>query len=147
MFRSTKTYGHDVGLSACFRQWRAEGHCHFLHGYALSFSFTFAAHGLDERGWVMDFGGLKPLKEWLQQTFDHKTMIAADDPQKELFLTMERAGVCRVNILQRGVGCERFAELAGLWVSEWLAEYHPRVRCIEVECREHGANSAKWVNP
>lgn len=27
---STKTYGHEVGLSATFRQWRASSHCRLL---------------------------------------------------------------------------------------------------------------------
>ena len=50
----TKTYGHDLGLSCCFRQWGASSHCRFLHGYALSFSFTFERRdaGLDALGTV-----------------------------------------------------------------------------------------------
>ena len=36
VWRSTKTYGHEEGLSCCFRQWRAtHSHCRLLHGYAL----------------------------------------------------------------------------------------------------------------
>ncbi|SVB70610.1 uncharacterized protein METZ01_LOCUS223464, partial [marine metagenome] len=27
MYQSTKTYGNEVGLSCCFRQWRADSHC------------------------------------------------------------------------------------------------------------------------
>ena len=52
MYNSTKTYGHDVGLSCSFRQWRAQSHCSKVHGYALSVKFTFAAEKLDERNWV-----------------------------------------------------------------------------------------------
>jgi 6-pyruvoyltetrahydropterin/6-carboxytetrahydropterin synthase len=50
-----KTYGHELGLSTCFRQHRAKSHCRFLHGYPLSFTFTFAATQRDENGWVIDF--------------------------------------------------------------------------------------------
>lgn len=32
---STKTYGHNIGLSAVFRQPHADSHCRFLHGYSL----------------------------------------------------------------------------------------------------------------
>lgn len=146
-WRSTKTYGHEEGLSACFRQWRADhSHCRFLHGYALSFRFTFEVYDLDARNWVMDFGGLKPLKAWLKETFDHKTAVALDDPDKEYFEQLHALEVADVVFMEH-VGCERFAEMAGKWVSDWLASNHPRVRCIEVECREHGANSAIWVNP
>lgn len=79
-FRSTKTYGHDIGLSCCFRQWRSASHCRFLHGYALAVHLEFEADDLDARSWVMDFGSLKPVRQWLVQTFDHKTLVAADDP-------------------------------------------------------------------
>lgn len=147
-WRSTKTYGHEEGLSACFRQWRAtHSHCRYLHGYALAFRFTFEALELDRRNWVMDFGGLKPLKTWLKQTFDHKLVIAADDPKREELEHLDTIGAADVLVLEGGVGCERFAELAGVWVSEWLASHGSHVRCVEVECMEHGANSAIWRNP
>ena len=71
-YYSTKTYGHNIGLSACFRQPNAHSHCKFLHGYSLQFKFTFSCDSLDERNWVVDFGGLKPLKAWLENTFDHQ---------------------------------------------------------------------------
>lgn len=147
-WRSTKTYGHDEGLSACFRQWRAtHSHCRLLHGYALAFRFTFEAEELDARNWVMDFGGLKPLREWLKETFDHKLVVAADDPKLLTFMALQSEGLADVAVLNGGVGCERFAELAGVWVTKWLAEQNSPVRCVEVECMEHGANSAIWRNP
>lgn len=48
-YKSTKLYGHEIGLSAAFRQWRAESHCRFLHGYALAVRFEFEADELDVR--------------------------------------------------------------------------------------------------
>ncbi len=144
-WRSTKTYGYDEGLSACFRQWRADSHCSLLHGYALSFKFTFESYALDERNWVMDFGGLKPLKAWLKETFDHKLLVAGDDPMLEELAALNELGLANVHVVT-ATGCEIFAKMAGDWVSAWLSEHNPRVRCIEVECREHGANSAIWMN-
>jgi len=144
-WRSTKTYEHSEGISACFRQWRAShSHCRFLHGYALSFKLTFAAFELDERGWVMDFGGLKEIKAWLKDTFDHKTVVAADDPELDSFRALDDAGMIQLVILDDGVGCERFARHVYDYVTQWLAENNPRVRVVEVECREHGGNSAAW---
>ena len=36
-YYSTKTYGHNIGLSAVFRQPNADhSHCHLLHGYSLA---------------------------------------------------------------------------------------------------------------
>ena len=65
-YYSTKHYGHNIGLSAVFRQPNADhSHCHLLHGYSLAFTFTFGCNELDNKNWAVDFGGLKPLKAWL----------------------------------------------------------------------------------
>lgn len=142
-FLSTKTYGHELGLSAVFRQWRADSHCNQLHGYALSFRFVFEATELDYRNWVMDFGGLKGLKELLQEQFDHKLVVAEDDPELETILNLVDKGVADVQIVE-AVGCEKFAELAASFADTVLYEnkLHTRVKVVEVECSEHGANSA-----
>ena len=59
-YQSTKTFGHDLGISCAFRQWRAtHSHCSKIHGYALSVTMVFEANTLDDRNWVMDFGGFK----------------------------------------------------------------------------------------
>src|SRR5918993_5827328 len=82
LYRSTKTYDHTEGLSCCFRQWRAShSHCRLVHGYALAFKFVFATFELDERNWCFDFGGLKPVKAWLKDLFDHTMLVAQDDPE------------------------------------------------------------------
>lgn len=143
MYKSTKTYGHEIGLSACFRQWRAESHCRLLHGYALAVKFVFAAEGLDIRNWVVDFGSLKSLKGWLENTFDHTMLVAEDDPQWALFKQLEMAGVARM-VTVPATGCEAFAELIYGATEIWLKDngYSPRVKLISVEVREHGANSA-----
>ena len=143
MFRSTKKYGHEVGFSCAFRQWKADSHCRFLHGYALSFKFTFEADELDYRNWVVDFGGLKALKKELEQYFDHKTVVAEDDPQLELFKQMEEAGALDL-VITSAVGVEKFAYAAYLLADKVLREegFAPRCRVIEVEVAEHGANSA-----
>ena len=84
-FYSGKTYTHATGHSCAFRQWKADSHCNLIHGYALQFEFTFGGDQLDERNWIVDFGGLKPLKEWLKEMFDHTYLVAEDDPELETF--------------------------------------------------------------
>jgi 6-pyruvoyltetrahydropterin/6-carboxytetrahydropterin synthase len=142
-FQSTKKYGHEVGISACFRQWGAKSHCAQLHGYALAFKFTFEADELDERNWVVDFGGLKPLKKALEDNFDHKTVVAKDDPLIDWFHEAAAHGILDLNVVEK-VGCEAFAELAFNLATEVLKEqgFAPRCRVIEVEVSEHGSNSA-----
>jgi 6-pyruvoyltetrahydropterin/6-carboxytetrahydropterin synthase len=140
----TKTYGHDLGLSACFRQWRAKSHCQYLHGYPLSFSFTFESSELDENGWVIDFGSLKPIKEWLVNNFDHKTLVAKDDPYIHIF-EMLNNHLSDSNIVDR-VGCEAFAKMAYDFVKQWLKDsgFSLRVYLERVDVAEHGSNAVSY---
>jgi len=117
-YLSTKTYGNDRGLSCCFRQWRStHSHCSLLHGYSIGIKLIFESETLDDRNWVMDFGGLKAFKEWSEYMFDHTLCIAEDDPHLEMFKKMaelglqDQGGVCDLRIVP-AVGCEKFAELA-----------------------------------
>ena len=141
-FYSTKTYGHNIGLSAVFRQPLAHSHCKFLHGYSLQFKFTFGCNELDERNWVVDFGGLKPLKAWLEDSFDHKLVLDREDPMLYKFTELENAGLAEITLLD-GVGVEKFAEHAYNFANTLVQDMTDgRCKCVEVECAEHGANSA-----
>ncbi len=142
-YLSTKTYGHERGLSCAFRQPNAiHSHCSLLHGYALSFKFTFGCHELDDKNWVVDFGGLKELKDWLEDNFDHKIAVDKDDPMLDNIRVLEEQGLGEIRTMD-GVGCEKFAEHA-LKFADYLAIKLSQGRCWceEVEVREHGANSA-----
>ena len=143
MYISTKTWGHEVGLSAAFRQWRAESHCRFIHGYALSIRVEFEAKELDYRNWVVDFGSLKSFKGMLENQFDHKTIVAEDDPELETFQDLDRKGLIQLRVLPK-VGCEAFAEYVCGAADVWLRDngYYGRVHVRLVEVKEHGANSA-----
>lgn len=171
MYISTKTYGNDRGLSCCFRQWRStHSHCSLLHGYSIGIRLVFESETLDDRNWVMDFGGLKAFKDWTEHMFDHTLVIAKDDPHLDLFLKMadlglqDQGGVCDIRLVE-AVGCEKFAELAYHVMADilktfqadetWhfmddkeIVEYAPRypvgqgVRLRSVEVFEHEGNSA-----
>ena len=145
-YRSTKTYGHNIGLSAVFRQPHADhSHCRFLHGYSLAFKFTFTASELDHRNWVQDFGGLKELKQWLEEQFDHKVVIDSEDPHMEDFYDLEKKGLAEITVMD-GVGAEKFAEHAWRFADELVQrQTDGRVSCESCECSEHGANSAIYT--
>lgn len=144
-FKSTKTYDHNVGFSCAFRQWRANSHCSFLHGYPLSFKFVFATNELDERNWVVGYGDLKEVKNWLEYMFDHTTCVAVDDPEIETFRALHDKKIIDLRILPSGVGCERTAEFVGEYVNQWVKN-NTSGRCWleSVEVREHSANSALY---
>ena len=145
-YRSTKTYGHTIGLSSAFRQWRAESHCRLIHGYALGIRLEFEAEELDARNWVVDFGSLKSLKGMLEDTFDHSLLVAEDDPMLDELARLGELGLARIVIVP-ATGCERFAELIFECVEVWLKDngYAPRCNIALVEVSEHGANSAIYT--
>jgi 6-pyruvoyltetrahydropterin/6-carboxytetrahydropterin synthase len=168
-YLSTKTYGNDRGLSCCFRQWRAtHSHCSTLHGYSIGIKLIFESETLDDKNWVMDFGGLKLFKEWADHMFDHTVVVAQDDPMLDFFKHMneivdsnsknhlskipyERGALCDLRIVE-GVGCEMFAKLCYDEMSRILEELkqgstgrypvNAGVRLVSAEVFEHGANSA-----
>lgn len=145
MYLSTKTYDHNEGLSCAFRQWRAASHCRLIHGYALKVILTFEADSLDDRNWVQDFGGLKPIKAWLHDTFDHTLCVAEDDPEIETFRGLHALGVIDLRIVA-SVGCEKFAEMIFNHVHNWVQlESDSRVRLRSAEVKEHEGNSAIYT--
>lgn len=147
-FHSTKTFGHELGLSCCFRQHGAtHSHCSLLHGYAIAVSLEFQATNLDEKNWVADFGGLKQVKQFLQETFDHKLLVAQDDPHLDQLTMLSGLDLAHVVVLP-AVGCEAFAAYVGEKVQAMMVtQYGFRVRLTKCEVREHGANSAFVTYP
>ena len=146
MFRSTKRFS---GYSCCFRQWRAEhSHCRFLHGYALSFRVEFSGP-LDHRNWVCDFGSFSRngIKDRLRFLFDHTTIIAEDDPEKQYFQELEAKGLVQLRIFD-AVGAEKFAQKVYTEIMLLLEkDTHAagRVHVSRVECFENENNSAIFI--
>jgi 6-pyruvoyltetrahydropterin/6-carboxytetrahydropterin synthase len=139
-----------------------------MHGYSIGIKLVFESETLDDRNWVMDFGGLKAFKEWSEWQFDHTTVIAKDDPEYKTFVELNRiqGGFKNMGIIDLrtvdGVGCEKFAELVYRVMNEILVAYqegrswtHPDGRIFEArypvgqgvrlrsaEVFEHAGNSA-----
>lgn len=143
IYRSTKTYDHNEGMSCCFRQWRANhSHCRFLHGYALAFRFVFATTRLDHNNWCLDFGSLQPLKMWLKDMFDHTFLVSEDDPELSRFQLLEKHSIVKLRVLP-AVGCEATAKYVFDYVDVFVKKATDgRVWLESVEVKEHGGNSA-----
>mgnify|MGYP003322083869 FL=1 len=111
-------------------------------GYALQFELTFGSEKLDERNWVVDFGGLKELKTWLKYMFDHTYLVASDDPEFETFVDLSNRNIIDLREVS-STGCERFAELTFNEASRIIeAQYGNRCWVESVTVREHEHNSA-----
>lgn len=159
---STKNYGPEEGFAVAYRQWRADRKsgkgpnevytkdeipgCSAIHGYAMSFYFEFESETLDARNWVVDFGSLRPLKEFLKETFDHTMLVAADDPFYDKYVELRELGLCKL-VEVENTGCEALSKFLCDYVNHiFLPEHYPNgaqeIFCRKVEVRETPSNSA-----
>lgn len=64
----------------------AEDHpCGRLHGHNYMLKVVLLAKHLDETGFVIDYGRLKPFSDWLDATLDHRHLndVVAGNPTAE----------------------------------------------------------------
>lgn len=135
----TKTYEN---LKAAHRQWRHPGHCHFVHGENWTLHLTFKAERLDEQNFVVDFGGLRPLRDKLEHLFDHTLLIDQDDPQRTVFEEMHKQQLADVRFLPSASAeglCRYVFELADQFVRELTSN---RVWVEQVVVEEDAKNTA-----
>ena len=128
------------------RQHKHEGHCSKIHGHNWSFKFTFAVNQLDENGFVIDFGKLKWLKEYLNDKFDHKLVLNVEDPAYG-FLTAQLVNYADI-VTVPNCGAEGLAQYLLETIDMMLYQLtgdRPggRVFLLEVEVFEDSKNSAK----
>ena len=68
--------GKEFGFSA--GHWLPsvpDGHpCKRQHGHNYTVKFLFRARELDEHGFVVDYNELDAVKQWLDDTFDHRNL-------------------------------------------------------------------------
>lgn len=138
MYISTKKF---TGYPCTHRQWRDTGHCRYVHGYSREFMFWFKAESLDDKGWVMDFGGFKEFKKILEDHFDHTFLANQDDPELDLFREMDKKGIVKLVVLP-SVGMEGTSKFLHEKMNEYLQKKtQGRVYCFRVETRENEKNS------
>ena len=141
MYRVTKNYGHDRGFSCAFRQWSADSHCKNIHGYSLGFKIVLESPTLDINNWVYDFGNFTFLDKWLSENFDHTLLIAKDDPEFDLLMSLnDRAA--KLVVLDK-VSCESFAEMTYKFIEKELASKN--IKVVSVDVSEHGSNAASYM--
>ncbi len=144
MFTCRKTYS-DIPFA--HRQHRHDGHCAQIHGHNWSFVFTFGCSELDECGFVVDFGKLKPLKQWIDDNLDHACLFNKDDPLLEDILKInETSGkqVYKPFILDQ-CSCEGVARHLYGVVDPMIREMtNDRAFVLSVEVVEDSHNAATY---
>ena len=146
-YKYTSTKEYVDAFPVAYRQWRADSHCNIIHGYAFSMRFYFGTDHLDVRNWAADYGGLGELKDTLKGFFDHRLLVAEDDPHLDLYKGLEDAGIAKLTVLPR-LGCEGLADMLykyvnGVYIPDlWGQAEADRLWCYRVEVRETQTNMA-----
>jgi len=144
---STKKLGP---ISTGHRQWRDTKHCSYVHGYGRYVQFVFGCKSLDDRQWVVDFGDLKDVKKWLEDQWDHRLLIASDDPLLPNFEELHELGGCNLNVMDVtqgwGPGIEGSCKFVYDHVNPMVLQ-KSNYRCwvAKIEIWEHDLNSAIFI--
>lgn len=143
MFQSTKKFSH---LASAYRNHYSKTDCYLLHGYCRDISVIFACKTLDKQGFVVDFGMFKPFKQWLEDNFDHTTVLQADDPLVPRFRKLEAEGLMKLTLVPT-VSCEGWAMFIAKKLDEYIAkETQNRAWVVSLQVHENSKNSALYVN-
>jgi 6-pyruvoyltetrahydropterin/6-carboxytetrahydropterin synthase len=96
-------------LPCCHRSWTNEGKRFFLHGYERTFEIEFACAQTEPgTGLVLAPAVVEEIRAALRKQFDHTTLIADDDPERDLFELLADRGVIDLRIMD-STGMERSA--------------------------------------
>lgn len=140
MHTCSKTYA-DIPFA--HRQHRHAGHCRLVHGHNWTITVHFAADTLDANGFVIDFGALGFLRDWIRDHLDHACVFNADDPLRETLVAAAPEAwkvlvvpSCSAEGLARHL-LETFEPMVA-------AHSGGRVRVAEVEVWEDARNAARY---
>ena len=140
MLTCKKTY-FDVPFA--HRQHLHDGHCSFVHGHNWDISITFACSKTDENGFVVDFGKLGFLKDWISEHLDHACVFSASDAAAEK-LVAACPGAWKAYYVPE-CSCEGIAaHLFDIFDSLVRGHTNSRAWVVAVEVSEDSKNAAKF---
>lgn len=140
MLTCTKSY-RDIPFA--HRQHKHDGHCAFIHGHNWSITLTFACNQTDESGFVVDFGKLKDIKNWIDQHLDHACLFNEDDPLLKSLIS-EHNGLFKPYVLPN-CSSEGIAQhLYTIFEPMIHTLTHRRAWITSIEVQEDSKNSARY---
>ena len=107
MITCTKTY-RDIPLSHRQPFHEVEG-APGLHGHSWAITLTFEAKEMDDNGFVIDFGDLHFLKDWIDENLDHSTALKENDPMLNECEKLENQGLLKKYLVE-SASCEGIAQ-------------------------------------
>ena len=142
MITCTKSY-RDIPLS--HRQPFHSGRCSRLHGHSWTITLTFEAKELDVNGFVIDFGDLHFLKDWIDLNLDHATALKKTDPLRQECEKLEKMGLIKIFWVDCA-SCEGIAQFLCYTFQPMIEEKTKgRVRLQSLHLEEDSKNSATFT--
>lgn len=125
------------------RQHHHPGHCQLIHGHNWGIRLTFACSETDSNGFVVDFGGLKFIRSWIEENLDHACVLNKDDPELERLLK-DLSGFIKPLIVSNcsAEGLARF--FYDTFNPMVLQQTSNRAWIVAVEVLEDSRNSARY---
>ena len=134
------------GIPLAHRQHLHPGRCSRVHGHSWAIRLTFACDTLDAHGFVIDFGGLAFIAEWIDTHLDHAIMLSRADPLAET-LVAAAAEVFHVFWVD-SASCEGLAQaLAAALGPEVRARTEGRAWISRIDVWEDDANHVAYSLP
>ena len=141
MITCEKTYA-DIPFA--HRQHRHDGHCAFLHGHNWTIIITFDCKELDENGFVVDFGKLGYIRDWIEEHLDHACVFNDDDPLKDELINS--APQAFKPYVVKNCSCEGMAKhLYEVFNPMVARETGGRVRVEKIKVLEDSRNCATYT--
>ena len=142
MITCTKSY-RDIPLS--HRQPLHSGRCSRLHGHSWAITLIFEAKELDVNGFVIDFGDLHFIKDWIDLNLDHATALKKTDPLRQECEKLEKMGLLKIFWVDCA-SCEGIAQFLYHTFQPMIEEKTiGRVRLQSLHLEEDSKNSATFT--
>lgn len=142
MITCSKRY---VDIPFAHRQHLHKGHCSRIHGHNWDIKLTFGCLELDSNGFVVDFGKLKYIKQYLQENLDHACVFSSQDPLAKEIIGSAPEGIYKPYWVENA-SCEGLAQHLFTEFSNLLGEQEgDRVWIAEIELFEDQKNSVKFI--
>lgn len=130
MGKIKKTYGTET--AHIVRDAYSE-RCKFnVHGHSYSWEVEISGN-LKENGMVLDFGELKPIKEFVDK-FDHAMILW--EKEREDFKQFFFDNCKRVIVMKKNTTAENMARLLNKFVSEWLISIKSKAIVFQINVWE-----------
>jgi 6-pyruvoyltetrahydropterin/6-carboxytetrahydropterin synthase len=130
-------------LPFAHRAHKDKGHCAYIHGHSWTFEFTWEGEP-DKRGFIVDFGALGWLRDWINEWFDHTCLFNRDD-EKASIMVQSFPGMFQPRYVD-SCSAEGIAKFLFEQVNALGIRHNINGRLVCVAVHEDSKNSARYTD-